>query len=149
MNERWFGPIVALVAIALAGGSLWFVSSGMGGLSKDLVYYWSPTELVQAGNKAYSATVRLGGQWDDKTQRLDFRMTDGTTTVPVSASGAPPQMFREGIGVVVEGDYEKDGVFHTDRVMVKHSNEYRAPTDGQGQHPPAEVYKTLIVGESS
>lgn len=156
MNERWFGPIVALVAMALAGGALWFVSSGMGGLSKDLVYYWSPTELVQAGNKAYAATVRLGGQvepgsvkWDDKSQKLDFRMTDGTTTVSVSASGAPPQMFREGIGVVVEGDYEKDGVFHTDRVMVKHSNEYRAPTDGEGKHPPAEVYKTLIVGESS
>lgn len=156
MNERWFGPIVALVAMALAAGSLWFVASGMGGLSKDLVYYWSPTELVQHGAKAYTATVRLGGQvepgsvkWDAKKNQLDFRMTDGTTTVPVSATGAPPQMFREGIGVVVEGDYEKDGVFHSDRVMVKHSNEYRAPTKGQAQHPPAEVYKTLVGGESS
>lgn len=154
MNERWFGPVIGVLALALAGGSLWFISTGMGGLSEDLVYYWSPSELMDAGDKAYSATVRLGGQvepgsvnWDPESQKLSFRMTDGTTTVAVSSTGAPPQMFREGIGVVVEGQYEADGVFHTDRVMVKHNNEYRAPEDGQ--HPPHEVYETLVVEDAS
>ena len=49
-------------------------------------------------------------------------------------------MFREGIGVVVEGRLQSDGVFDTDRVMIKHSNEYRAPEDGER---PDEAYKTL------
>jgi cytochrome c-type biogenesis protein CcmE len=36
-------------------------------------------------------------------------------------------MFREGIGVVVEGTLRQDGVFESRRLMVKHDNEYRAP----------------------
>jgi cytochrome c-type biogenesis protein CcmE len=42
----------------------------------------------------------------------------------------PPQMFREGIGVVVEGTYSASAVFTTNRLMVNHSNEYRAPDGG-------------------
>jgi len=152
MKERWFGPVIALLAIGLASGALWFVASGMGGLSENLVYYWSPTELVDAGNKAYSATIRLGGMvepgsmnWDPDHQQLSFRVTDGANTVPVQCTGAPPQMFREGIGVVVEGEFGREGVFHTDRVMVKHSNEYRAPENGEH---PKEVFRTLVEDES-
>ena len=40
-------------------------------------------------------------------------------------------MFREGIGVVVEGTMTRDGVFVSDRLMVSHGNEYRAPQPGQ------------------
>jgi cytochrome c-type biogenesis protein CcmE len=53
-------------------------------------------------------------------------------------------MFREGIGVVVEGEYGHDGVFRTDRVMIKHSNEYRAPEPGEA---PSEMFSTLVEGE--
>ena len=41
--------------------------------------------------------------------------------------GVPPQMFREGIGVVVEGTMLRDGYFDGSRLMVSHNNEYRAP----------------------
>jgi cytochrome c-type biogenesis protein CcmE len=41
----------------------------------------------------------------------------------------PPQMFREGIGVVVEGTMTPAGHFESRRLMVSHSNEYRAPDD--------------------
>ena len=56
------------------------------------------------------------------------------------ATEAPPQMLREGIGVVVEGTYTEAGVFETDRLMVKHSNEYRAPEEGVASK---ELYNTL------
>jgi cytochrome c-type biogenesis protein CcmE len=36
-------------------------------------------------------------------------------------------MFRDGIGVVVEGTYDRSSTFTATRVMVNHSNEYRAP----------------------
>ena len=57
------------------------------------------------------------------------------------SKGAPPQMFRDGMGVVVEGKYARDGVFESSSLMVKHSNEYRAPKDGE---KPADAYKSLI-----
>lgn len=152
MNERWFGPVVALIALTLGGGALWFVSTGMGGLSEDLVYYWSPTELQDAGDKAYSATVRLGGMveqgsvdWSPGEQTLKFRLTDGDATVLVHSTGSPPQMFKEGIGVVVEGQYDPQGVFHTDRVMIKHSNEYRAPDEGEH---PSKMFETLAAEDA-
>ena len=54
-------------------------------------------------------------------------------------------MFREGIGVIVEGKLQGDGTFETDKLMVKHSNEYEAPTEGE--HDPKVIYKSLVQEE--
>jgi cytochrome c-type biogenesis protein CcmE len=143
------GPIqrlfIAIGAVGVAGGALALV--GMGSLGDDIVYYWSPSELQAHGDSAKEATVRLGGvvvpgsvDWNRDASRLAFKISDGVAEVPVSCTGAPPQMFREGIGVVVEGKLQADGVFHTQRVMVKHSNEYRAPAEGAA---PDAAFKTL------
>ena len=43
--------------------------------------------------------------------------------------GVPPQLFRDRIGVVVEGTLAKDGTFEGQRLMVSHDNKYRAPAD--------------------
>ncbi len=40
-------------------------------------------------------------------------------------------MFREGIGVVVEGTFDATQVFKTNRLMINHSNEYRPPKPGE------------------
>jgi cytochrome c-type biogenesis protein CcmE len=145
MNELWRGRMAAIVALLIAGGALTYIS--MGSLGDNLVYYWSPTEVNASKDEAMGATIRLGGQvvpgtvdWKPDSQALKFRITDGQTEQLVTSTGAPPQMFREGIGVVVEGRLQGDGTFETDRVMIKHSNEYRAPEDGES---PDEVYKTL------
>jgi cytochrome c-type biogenesis protein CcmE len=123
--------VAALGAAGLALGAI-----ALGDLGDDLVYYWSPAELIQAAN-AKEATVRLGGMvvpgtfdWDREAQRTRFSLTDGQVTVPVEVAGNPPQMFREGIGAVVEGKLGADGVFHSEKVMVKHNNEYQAPGEG-------------------
>ncbi|HNH50578.1 MAG TPA: cytochrome c maturation protein CcmE, partial [Myxococcota bacterium] len=62
---------------------------------------------------------------------LRFQLSDGTATVDVSTTEIPPQMFREGIGVVVEGTVDPNGLFTSNRMMVKHDNEYRAPKPGE------------------
>lgn len=134
MTEAWKRRIFAVVALALAAGALGVISfSDMG---DDLVYYWSPEELL-ARSDAMNHTVRLGGQvqpgtieWDREAQTVAFVVLgqDGKTAVPVHSKGNPPQMFRENIGVVVEGQLKQDGVFYTEKIMVKHSNEYQAPT---------------------
>ena len=139
--KPWQRLLLAFGAIGVAAAALLAVvySDDIAGDvfgQESLVYYWSPTELEEAGDMAQSATVRLGGvvkrgedpDWDKKLP-LEFYIEDAGNRVKVRSTGAPPQMFREGIGVVVEGRLNGD-VFETDRVMVKHSNEYRVPEDG-------------------
>jgi cytochrome c-type biogenesis protein CcmE len=50
------------------------------------------------------------------------------------------------MGVVVEGRYRRGGEFESHNLMVKHSNEYRAPKPGEQPH---ELYKTLVPGSGS
>src|SRR5688572_11093993 len=130
-SRRWF----AFGAFAVAGAA--FLAITAGGIGQNLVYYWGPTELHAAGDKAIGATIRLGGLV--KTGTL-LRHPDGSTlefdvidrpgaAVHVVTRSVPPQMFREGIGVVVESTMTPAGHFESRRLMVSHSNEYRAPDD--------------------
>jgi len=139
-------PLLLVGVAATALAAFGFVL--MSGLDDNIVYFVTPSELHEKGSEAYDAPVRLGGQvapgsvvWNADALDLRFRMTDGVREVEVHSSGAPPQMFRDGIGVIVEGRLTRAGVFESDNLMVKHSNEYRAPPEG---HAPREVYRTLI-----
>jgi len=123
--------------IALALAAIGFAVIAGSGISRNLVYYWSPTDITHAGDKAYGATIRLGGLVSPgsvhmgKGSQLDFDVTDQHKIVHVKSTGVPPQMFREGIGVVVEGTMTRAGYFQSDRLMVSHNNEYRAPKAGE------------------
>lgn len=132
-RNRWF----ALGALAVALAAFGVITAG--GIGENLVYYWSPTELHKAGDKAYGATIRLGGMVSQGSIKkigssaLEFDVHDAGGTVHVRANGVPPQMFREGIGVVVEGTMMRGGYFEGNRLMVSHDNQYKAPKDGE--HP--------------
>ena len=130
-----------------------------GGLGQSLVYFWTPTELLAEGDAAYGASVRLGGmvepgsvQWDAQTHELEFRLTDESGVIDVESAGVPPQMFLEAaergapIGAVVEGSLNRDGVFHATNLMVKHSQEYRAPEHGEKSE---EYYRELFREQAS
>lgn len=125
--------LVAALVVALGG----FAVIAGSGISKNLVYYWTPSDIDKAGDKAYGASIRLGGQVKPGSVKyargsaLEFDVTDRKQVVHVKSTGSPPQMFREGIGVVVEGTMVRGGYFQSDRLMVSHNNEYRAPKDGE------------------
>lgn len=122
-----------------------------GGIGDNLVYYLTPSELEARGSEAYDSAVRLGGvvvpgsvHWDADALDLRFTVGDGSAEVDVHSRGAPPQMFRDGIEVLVEGRMTSSGVFRSTNVMVKHSNEYRAPEEGQR---PRDLYGDLLEAE--
>ena len=127
--------LFAVLALAVAAAALLAIT--LGGIGKNLVYYWGPTELHAAGDKAIGATIRLGGLVKRGTlvrhpdgSTLEFDVIDRPgAAVHVVTHSVPPQMFREGIGVVVEGTMTQAGHFESKRLMVSHSNEYRAPGD--------------------
>jgi cytochrome c-type biogenesis protein CcmE len=129
-KTKWF----AIGALGAAAGAFLFVT--LGGIGENLVYYWGPKELRAAGRKAVGATIRLGGQVapgsvkpGDGVSHLEFDVTDGTAAVHVVSRGVPPQLFRDRIGVVVEGTMTAEGAFESRRLMVSHDNKYRAPGD--------------------
>lgn len=141
-KTKW-GALAAVGVLVIAFG--WLI---YGGLDSNVVYFLTPKELLAKGAQGYDKPMRLGGQvkpgsvvWDDQKLDLRFAVTDGTGEIKVHSKGAPPQMFKDGQGVVVEGRYGHDGVFKSTSVMVKHSNEYKAPTKGER---PSDMYKSLM-----
>jgi cytochrome c-type biogenesis protein CcmE len=53
-----------------------------------------------------------------------FEVTDGNKEIPVAYSGALPDLFREGQGVVAEGAIDGTGVFAADTILAKHDENY-------------------------
>jgi len=95
--------------------------------------------------KAY----RLGGmvergslRWEPHTLSLTFALSDGRAAVPVRHKGAPPDLFGEGRGAVVEGSWSPEGYFRATHIMAKHSEEYKAPHD-TSQAGVKELMRTL------
>jgi len=140
MTPKARNRLVAVAALLVAGGGLAFLA--LGNLGANLVYYWTPGEMLSHGDQAYGPTIRLGGvvvpgtiHWDAVKTDLEFVIADshapGAKNVVVHAREIPPQMFRDGIGVVVEGTFSKTQRFESNRLMVNHSNEYRAPKPGE------------------
>ncbi len=117
----------------------------------NLVFFMSPSDLASRG-ALETRRLRLGGlveagsvarETDGRT--IDFRITDGSSAVPVIFSGVLPDLFREGQGVVVEGALGKNGVFKADTVLAKHDERYMPPQVAdalkkaghwQGERPP-------------
>ena len=131
------GAIAGAIALLIAGG-----------LSENMVFFLTPSELQARGAEVYDAPIRLGGQvvpasvdWNAETRELRFKLTDGETEIAVENQGAPPQMFADGIGVVLEGSYGRDHVFHSKKLMVNHSNEYKPPAEGEDPH---DAVRSLI-----
>lgn len=147
MNRKLIGLFGAILVLGGFGFLIW------GGLGSNLVYFLTPSELLARGEAAYETPVRLGGQvvpgsieWNADALDLRFRVTDGTDTLMVQSSGAPPAMFKDTMGVVVEGAYNREQVFVSTNLMVQHSNEYKAPPEG---HRPVDTYQTLIREDGS
>ena len=129
-RRRQWG-ILVLVGIVLAVIAYLAFSS----VGSALVYYLTPTELLERGDAAIGDTVRLGGQVEvgsisGPATDLRFVLTDGDHSIPVHSTFAPTRSFREGSGAVVEGSLGADGMFEATQVIVKHDENYEAPDPG-------------------
>ena len=129
-RRRPWGIAVLVAVVLVVIGFLAFSSIG-----NALLYYLTPTELLDRGEAAIGETVRLGGQVapgsvSGPATDLRFTLTDGTSDIPVHSTVAPTRSFREGSGAVVEGSLGADGLFEATQVIVKHDENYEAPAPG-------------------
>jgi len=129
-RRRPWGILVLVAVVLVVVGYLAFSSIG-----SALVYYLTPTELLDRGEAAVGETVRLGGLVEagsvsGPATDLRFVVTDGENGIEVHSTVAPTRSFREGSGAVVEGALGADGVFEATQVIVKHDENYEVPASG-------------------
>jgi cytochrome c-type biogenesis protein CcmE len=112
------------------------------GLSSNLVYYITPSELLARGQSAYGESLRLGGQvrpgsihYNKHSLLLHFVVQDSKDRVPVRSKGlVPPAMFRAGQGVVIQGTYNGH-IFDATTYLIKHGSNYSPPSKKQSTKP--------------
>jgi len=112
----------ALVVLAVAVGLMLMA------FSQDIRFFRTPADLTEQ-DMASGSRFRLGGLVEEGSvsregSELRFTVTDTIKTVKVVFEGIPPDLFREGQGVVAEGRFGTDGVFRADNVLAKHDENY-------------------------
>jgi len=129
VSRRGRFMVGGLVIVAAIAYLIW------AGVSQSVVYFVTPSELLAA--PVPSKTYRLGGlvlpgslRWEPKSLDLSFTLSDGKANVAVKHKGAPPDLFAEGRGAVVEGAWTREDYFKASLILAKHSEEYKAPHDG-------------------
>jgi cytochrome c-type biogenesis protein CcmE len=119
----------ALIAGGLAsiGLAAYFVLTAF---ENSLVFFFTPSQVAQ-GKAPHHRAFRLGGVVKGGTvQRQDltvsFVMTDTIHEVRVTYTGILPDLFREGKGAVVQGQFNGAGTFTASEVLAKHDENYEA-----------------------
>jgi cytochrome c-type biogenesis protein CcmE len=121
---------LAVAAVVIAGAAAFLLYKG---LTSAVVYFRTANEAVadraQLGNTTFQleGVVAAGSVHQLGGGRVAFVVTSGSARVPVVNEGAPPQLFRAGVPVVVVGHFVgTSNRFASDQILVKHSNEYVA-----------------------
>ena len=122
--------------LTLIGGAVAVVGVGvylmLSAFNDNLVFFYSPMQV--ANHEApQGRTFRMGGMVEEGsvTRLADgvtvrFSITD-TGTNPTEYKGILPDLFKEGKGVVAQGQLNKDGVFVANEVLAKHDENYMPP----------------------
>jgi len=120
------GAAVAIVVLAVV-------------LSENVVYFRTVSEAVERRAEQGSDRFRLAGEVVPGSIRevargVRFDVTDGKATAEVLHRGDPPDLFEDGAPVVCEGRWGRSG-FDSDRIMIRHGNEYTPPPVDSGRVP--------------
>jgi cytochrome c-type biogenesis protein CcmE len=120
--------------LAIAGGIVCAVGVAvalvLNAFQSNLVFFYSPTQ-VAAHEAPANRSFRLGGLVEAGTVKRDgvhvsFIVTDTSKSVPVRYEGILPDLFKEGKGVVAQGQL-LEGVFVAREVLAKHDENYMPP----------------------
>ena len=124
--------------LALVGGIVGAVAVAVGlvlnAFQSNLVFFFSPSQ-VASREAPVGRTFRLGGLVVAGSVKRDgvavnFMVTDTAQTVPVHFEGILPDLFKEGKGVVAQGQL-RNGVFEAKEVLAKHDENYMPPEAAQ------------------
>ena len=123
-RRRWV-TFAVIVVILGAGG---FVVAN--GLRDATLFFYNADEAVERRSELEGRTFRLQGLVVTEAESsadgwVTFAVAHSGVEVDVAHRGDPPELFQVGIPVVLEGRWGEQ-TFESDRILVKHSSEYRA-----------------------
>jgi cytochrome c-type biogenesis protein CcmE len=108
------------------------------GVKETGVYFLEPAELAEktrSDSTFYDVGLKMGGKVvpgsirrDPSNRQIDFQVSDGVQTYPVTYRGLVPDTFTDAndIEVIVEGRLGRDGVFRATEVLAKCGSRYEA-----------------------
>ncbi len=134
-----------LAAIAVGVAALGVAAAlVLSAFEENLVFFFTPSQIA-ANEAPQGRTFRIGGMVQAGSVKRDgvevrFMVTDTAKHIPVVYSGALPDLFREGKGVVAQGTLGPDGVFRAREVLAKHDENYMPP---DAAHAVEQAQKTL------
>ena len=119
-----------LIGLAALSGATALV---LAAFQENIMLFYSPSDLAERSPGA-ERSFRLGGLVEEQSVRrledgitVEFRVTDLAESVPVTYRGILPDLFREGQGVVADGQLNEAGVFEAREVLAKHDETYMPP----------------------
>ncbi|UYF99139.1 MULTISPECIES: cytochrome c maturation protein CcmE [unclassified Halomonas] len=126
-QQRLFALLGLVVLAAVALGLTLYA------LRANINLFFSPVQIAM-GEAPLERQIRAGGlvkegsvARDPQSLDVDFVVTDYVEEVEVFYSGILPDLFREGQGVVVVGELQRDGRIRADKVLARHDENYMPP----------------------
>ena len=100
-------------------------------LEQNVVYFQSPSE-IKALSELDKKRIRVGGMVKKdsisiNSSELKFVITDFKNEINVTYTGAIPNLFEEGKGVVAEGVLNDRNFFSASKILAKHDENYMPP----------------------
>ena len=122
---RFFFIFLAIVTLAL---SIFLILKS---LEENVVYFKSPSE-IKIDAEIDKKKMRVGGMVKKnsikiESQDVKFVITDFKNEINVVYSGAVPNLFQEGKGVVAEGYLKDRNFFLATKILAKHDENYMPP----------------------
>ncbi|HXM80698.1 MAG TPA: cytochrome c maturation protein CcmE [Burkholderiales bacterium] len=111
---------------------------------KNLVFFFTPSQ-VAAKEAPQGRTFRIGGMVVPGSLKregvnVEFTVTDTAKSMRVTYRGQLPDLFREGKGVVAQGQLGADGLFRASEVLAKHDENYMPP---EAAHAVEKAQRTV------
>jgi cytochrome c-type biogenesis protein CcmE len=128
MKPRHKKAAIAVGVLAALGVAVGLV---LNAFNSNLVFFYTPTQVAQK-EAPQGRTFRIGGMVREGSVVRDgvtvrFAVTDTAQTVTVRYDGVLPDLFKEGKGVVAQGQLGPDGTFVAREVLAKHDENYMPP----------------------
>ena len=125
-TRRRMSPLAVALLVLLLGALTFVVFRG---LTNATLYFYNADEAVERRSELGDRRFRVQGEVQDGVEETAngarFTIVFDGVGVVVEHTGDPPDLFRPGIPVVLEGRWRGE-VFASDRMLVKHSEEYKA-----------------------
>ena len=126
-KSRLYFVIALLLGVVIAASLIIY------GLSKNMVYFYTPTQVITK-EAPINKSIRVGGMVvpgsiikSKSSLNVIFQINDLKNTISISYDGLLPDLFGENQGVVVTGSLDSKSNFVANEVLAKHDENYMPP----------------------